>query len=148
MIIRKIKTSDAKDFLQLCKELDEETKFMMLEPGERQTTFEQQKEIIMETLSNNLSLLLVCEIDAKIVGYISATSESFSRMRHSVYIVIGILKKYSGKGIGTDLFSELEKWAYSTNIHRLELTVMTNNEAAVALYKKKGLKSKEQRSTL
>ncbi|MGP7817701.1 GNAT family N-acetyltransferase [Niallia sp. 01092] len=138
MIIRKIETSDSENFLTLRKTLDEESEFMMLEPDERQTTLEQQKEYIKQTLYNHLSLILVCEIDGKIVGYLSATRESFKRMGHSAYIIIGILKAYTGKKIGTNLFSVLEDWAYSNNIHRLELTVMTHNEAAIALYKKMG----------
>jgi len=33
---------------------------------------------------------------------------------------------------------ELERWAKKNNLHRLELTVMAHNEAALALYKKMG----------
>jgi RimJ/RimL family protein N-acetyltransferase len=52
--------------------------------------------------------------------------------------VIGILEQFTGKGIGTQLFQMLEAWARSNDIHRLELTVMTHNERAIALYKKMG----------
>ncbi len=43
MIIRKIHESDAEQFLNLCNKLDTETQFMMLEPGERSTTTEEQR---------------------------------------------------------------------------------------------------------
>ena len=43
MIIRTIRESDAAQFLNLCKQLDAETQFMMLEPGERKTTLEEQR---------------------------------------------------------------------------------------------------------
>ena len=41
-MIREIRVEDAAAFLQLGKQLDEETTFMLLEPGERNTTVEQQ----------------------------------------------------------------------------------------------------------
>ncbi|GAB3790915.1 hypothetical protein GCM10028868_04180 [Virgibacillus kimchii] len=45
---------------------------------------------------------------------------------------------YQGKGIGTALFCELEKWAMQNGLHRLELTVITDNLAGITLYKKAG----------
>ena len=43
MIIRNICEGDAEQFLNLCNKLDAETQFMMLEPGERSTTTEEQR---------------------------------------------------------------------------------------------------------
>ena len=53
-------------------------------------------------------------------------------------IVIGILQEYSGRGIGTTLFKEVEKWARLHDVWRLELTVMAHNTRAQALYRKIG----------
>lgn len=60
------------------------------------------------------------------------------RNRHSVSIVIGILKVHQGLGLANNLFTSLLDWAKSSNIHRLELTVMPHNEHATSLYKKHG----------
>jgi ribosomal protein S18 acetylase RimI-like enzyme len=60
------------------------------------------------------------------------------RTKHSAYLVIGILKEYRGQGIGTALFQSLEELAINHNISRLELTVVTQNDAGIALYKKSG----------
>lgn len=35
------------------------------------------------------------------VGYIRAERGKFNRILHTAYIVVGILKDYRGKGIGT-----------------------------------------------
>jgi RimJ/RimL family protein N-acetyltransferase len=43
-----------------------------------------------------------------------------------------------GQGVGTQLFIAMGEWASQKNIHRLELTVMTHNQAGIALYKKRG----------
>lgn len=138
MIIRGITVSDSKGFLELCKTLDRETSFMMLEPDERQITIEQQNERINKMIRDGRSIILVCEINGKLVGYLSAHREKYRRVRHSAYLVVGVLEDFSGKGVGTRLFNALDQWAQSNGIHRLELTVMIHNAAAVALYKKMG----------
>jgi Acetyltransferases, including N-acetylases of ribosomal proteins len=82
----------------------------------------------------------VTEENSEIIGFLSAERGFANRIKHSAYIVVGILENYRGKKIGTKLFEELEKWAENNFIYRLELTVMTNNEGAVMLYKKMGFK--------
>ncbi|WP_462413519.1 N-acetyltransferase family protein [Neobacillus sp. Marseille-QA0830] len=138
MIIRKIKPSDAENYLELCRKLDTETRFMLFEPGERKTTLEQQNQRIKAILEENLSTILICETEGKLIGYLGAFREGKKRISHSAYIVVGILQDYTGKGIGTQLFTELENWAAANHVRRLELTVMCHNEAAVSLYKKMG----------
>ena len=41
-------------------------------------------------------------------------------------------------GIGSKLFSELDKWARENNLTRLELTVVSSNMVAKYLYEKNG----------
>jgi RimJ/RimL family protein N-acetyltransferase len=138
MIIRTIDISDAEQFLNLCKKLDTETQFMMLEPGERTTTVEQQQAQFESLLSKENRTIFVAEHDGQLVGYLAALGGEFKRNKHSVHIVIGILQDFTGQGIGTQLFLALEDWAHRQHIHRLELTVMTHNKAGIALYKKQG----------
>ena len=76
----------------------------------------------------------------KIVGYIRAERGKFNRIRHTAYIVVGILKDYRGKGIGTSFFEKLNCWATENGIKRLELTVECHNETARHLYEKSGFK--------
>jgi RimJ/RimL family protein N-acetyltransferase len=138
MIIRTIRESDTEQFLNLCKKLDIETQFMMLEPGERTTTVEEQQAQIKRLLSKENRAIFVAEHDGQLVGYLAALGGEFKRNKHSVQIVIGILQDFTGQGIGTQLFLALEDWAHRQHIHRLELTVMTHNKAGIALYKKQG----------
>lgn len=139
MIIRSIKIEDAENFLCMLKKIDSETKTMMYEPGERKTTVEDMKQKIEETLSS-AALILVAEIDDQMIGFLSIDRGFAKRIRHSGYIVIGILKNYWGKGIGSKLFVQGEKWARANNLTRLELTVMTYNIKAIKLYEKMGFK--------
>jgi RimJ/RimL family protein N-acetyltransferase len=138
MIIRTIRESDAEQFLNLCNKLDTETQFMMLEPGERTTTAEEQRTQIEEILKQENQMIFVAENGDQLVGYLAAVGGKFKRNRQSVYIIIGIVQAFTGQGIGTKLFRTMEKWAHQQHIHRLELTVMSHNNAGLALYKKQG----------
>lgn len=137
MIIREINEKDSENFLLFLKQLDTETKNMMFEPGERKTTVEEMKARI-KNLKPTSSVILLAEDHNNIVGFLSAQRGFANRIKHSAYLVIGILQNYRGNGIGQILFEELEKWARNNNLVRLELTVITHNETAVHLYKKMG----------
>lgn len=139
MIIRKAKIEDAGKYLQMLKQLDTETKNMMLEPGERKTTIEQMRDRIVNMSGSNGAIFLI-ESEDKIGGFLAAQRGGANRIRHSAYIVIGILEEYRGKKLGTKLFEELEKWTVENNITRLDLTVVKNNEGAIKLYEKVGFK--------
>ena len=138
MNIRTIRESDAEQFLNLCNKLDTETQFMMLEPGERTTTVEEQRTQIANLLKHENQTIFVVEHGDQLVGYLAAIGGEFKRNRQSVYIIIGILQAFTGQGIGTKLFQTLEEGARQQHIHRLELTVMAHNKAGIALYKKQG----------
>lgn len=136
--IRKIRETDAKSFLELCRKLDDETEFMMLEPGERQISVEEQIQHIKQILQRDNQIILVAESENELVGYLAAYGGDFQRNRHSAHIIVGILQDFTGQGIGKTFFSELERWAKLNSIYRLELTVMSHNERAVNLYRKMG----------
>ena len=139
--IRKIREVDAPAFLELCLKLDRETQFMMLEPGERKISPDEQRRKIKEILARNNQMVFVAESDNELIGYLAAFGGDFKRNRHCAYIIVGILQAFAGRGIGKKLFSEAEHWARQNNIHRLELTVMRHNERAVNLYQKMGFET-------
>ena len=139
MIIRRIETKDSERFLKMLIQLDNETNYMMFEPDERKTTIKEMESNI-NNINKSKSIILVAEDNGNIVGFLSAERGFANRIKHSAYIVTGILKDYRGRKIGMKFFEEMEKWALKSNITRLELTVMTNNESAIQLYKKMGFK--------
>ena len=138
-IIRKIKVKDAEKFLNMLKRLDNETKFMLYEPGERKATAEGMRRKIESGIQNN-NLVAVIEDNEEIYGFISADKGNANRIKHTAYVVTGICENYRGKGYGTKLFEALDQWAIKNKILRLELTVMTENTVAIKLYEKMGFK--------
>ncbi len=138
MKIRQIKESDAKAFLKLLKQLDGETEFMLFEDGERTTTVNEQAAKIRSITHDPHSTIFIVEQEDRLIGFLGAMGNAQNRRRHSIHIAIGILQQWVGKGIGRNLFKEVERWAKQKGMHRLELTVMVHNEAGIALYKKAG----------
>lgn len=137
MIIREVMASDAEDFAKLTPQIEAESEYMLWETGERNVQVEQQLQMIKNIEQKENSTILVAQNDIReLVGYLMAVGGNAKRIKHSAYIVMGILKEYRGKGIGTMLFEKLEQWALNHNIHRLELTVVTWNKPAISLYKK------------
>ncbi|UJP34729.1 GNAT family N-acetyltransferase [Aeromonas veronii] len=75
---------------------------------------------------------LVAEVDGLLV-------ESNPRRKHVACIGMGVRDDWAGKGVGSALMAAAldlaDNWL---NLHRIELTVYTDNEAAQALYRKFG----------
>ncbi len=136
--IRPATPADAAAFLALRQQIDLETKYMMLEPGERQTTVEQERERLAAIAQSDNRQTFLAEEDGQLVGWLWANGGEFHRNHHTVHIVIGIKAAYTKQGIGTRLFQAGEAWARERGLHRLELTVMTHNQLGIALYQKMG----------
>lgn len=136
--IREVTPHDAARLLNLRLALDLETDYMMFEPGERVSTVEDELAHIVDVCARHNSTILVACVGDEIVGYLEASGGSFRRNQHMAEIVIGVRAGYGGRGIGTHLFEQLERWAKAAGVHRLELTVMTNNERALRLYERAG----------
>jgi RimJ/RimL family protein N-acetyltransferase len=129
---------DAADLRALKENLDRETSFMLLEPGERSAD-EQDVAADLATVAGTVnSVVLLAESAGQPVGYVDARGGQFRRNRITAHVVIGVLAAASGRGVGSGLLRELERWARAHEIHRLELTVMAHNRRARHLYERAG----------
>lgn len=137
MVVRKAKLEDANNLLSMLLALDKETKYMLLEPDERNNDVSRVQGMIQQSI-NGGNLLLVSEEGNNIVGFLSPQRGILKRIKHTAYIVVGIREFQRGEGIGSKFFSELDQWAKENSIIRLELTVMCPNIVAKHLYEKNG----------
>jgi putative acetyltransferase len=78
------------------------------------------------------------ELDGRIVGA-SALRPFYGRRAHAAEFWIGVHESFTGMGIGSRLMEAMidtaDNWL---NVKRIEMTVFTDNAAALALYKKFG----------
>jgi putative acetyltransferase len=85
-------------------------------------------------------LLLVAEADQRLIGNAGLHSVGTAlRRRHAMSLGIMVEKAWHGRGVGSQLMSALldaaDRWL---GCLRIELTVYTDNAAAIALYRKFG----------
>jgi putative acetyltransferase len=82
---------------------------------------------------------MVACIDERVVGQLFVELNQRVRRRHVATIGISVDAGYHGKGVGSALMKAMidicDNWA---GIERIELTVFTDNQGAIALYRKFG----------
>lgn len=139
MDIREIRENDINSFAAFLETLDSDNKFMMYEPGERDVSYKSITNYIKGTYERGGLLLGVFD-KGEIAGYINIERKKQRRKRHIGYIVMGVLRSYTGKGLGTSLIKESFTYAKSVGITKLELSVMTHNTSAITFYEKNGFK--------
>ncbi|HEV7305408.1 GNAT family N-acetyltransferase [Ensifer sp.] len=116
---------------------------LMSQPGIRSGTLRQPfstPELTrkwLESLSDD-SVVVVAERAGRILG-MAGLHRSKGRRQHSAALGISVDDDHRGEGIGKSLLTALidaaDNWL---GISRIELTVFTDNEAAIALYRKAG----------
>lgn len=84
--------------------------------------------------------LLVAETpEGTVVGMVGLECNKAPRLRHSGMIAIMVHQAHQGQGVGGALMDAMldlaDNWLM---LHRLTLTVFTDNERAISLYKSKG----------
>jgi putative acetyltransferase len=83
---------------------------------------------------------LMASVDGEVVGHLNLKSSPHSpRRKHAASIGMGVHDAWQGKGVGTALMEAMielaDRWL---NLTRIELSVWTDNEPAIRLYKKFG----------
>ena len=77
----------------------------------------------------------------RVVGWIDIFPEENPRFAHRGRLGMGILPSYRGQGIGSRLMSAALTHAKSFGLEKVELNVYSNNELAIALYRKFGFEN-------
>lgn len=138
MHIREATPADAAAFLDLFERINSETEFMLLEAGELQVSVDAQARQFGETAASGSGVMMLSEVDERLVGFAFARRYPGRRQAHSLYIGIGVLQALVGRGIGRQLMVAVEQWARARAFHRLELMVNVGNHRAIALYESLG----------
>src|SRR6266568_1230280 len=140
---------DAAALLELKRRLDHQTSFMMFEPGERGSSVADLARELDHVVASDNSVVLVAELDGgldgELAGYVELTGGAHRRSRATAYVVIGVLARAAGRGIGAGLLRSAREWAAAHGLHRLELTVMAHNSRAIHLYERMGFRVEGRR---
>jgi L-phenylalanine/L-methionine N-acetyltransferase len=86
--------------------------------------------------------VMVAVVDGEVVGMIGLHCSSRPRVNHRAEIGMMVRDDWHGKGVGKAMMQAVidlaDKWLNPT---RIELTVFTDNERAIALYRKFGFEA-------
>lgn len=134
MKIREIRVVDAEAYINLLKELDKESPFLLCEPDERDHDVDKMKEKILFLNSYQASYLIVAEDAEKLIGFALVEGNELLSTRHCAKLIIGVLEAYQGQGYGKALLTQTIEHAREINVRRLELTVLTHNKKALWLF--------------
>jgi ribosomal protein S18 acetylase RimI-like enzyme len=74
----------------------------------------------------------------EVVGWCDVIPMTRPIYAHAGVLGVGILPRFRGRGIGTELIRSALAAARTLGLHRVELTVRENNKGAIELYKKFG----------
>ncbi|HEY3955074.1 MAG TPA: GNAT family N-acetyltransferase [Streptosporangiaceae bacterium] len=136
--IRSAGPTDAAALMRLKQQLDEETSFMLFEPGERDPSVPKLAAHLEKVAGSGNSMVLLAETGGELTGYLELIGGKARRNRSTTHVVIGVLARASGRGVGSGLLREAVRWSAEQGLHRVELTVMAHNARAVALYERMG----------
>ncbi len=131
--IRAVEPDDAEDMLKVVRSERAYTGTLQL-PFQ---SLEQMRQRLGTPREN--SWHLCAEVEGEVVGSIGLTMSTRPRRRHVGDIGMMVRDDMQGKGVGTALMQAIldltDNWL---DLSRIELTVYTDNPAALALYKKFG----------
>ncbi|MDE1166269.1 MAG: GNAT family N-acetyltransferase [Pseudomonas sp.] len=90
-------------------------------------------------MENERNVGLVALHQGQVIGLCSLQQHERVRLSHGGAVGMGVAAQWQGKGVGSRLLAAVldvaDNWM---NLRRVELTVYTDNQAAVALYRKFG----------
>ncbi|MEV0614618.1 GNAT family N-acetyltransferase [Nonomuraea sp. NPDC050404] len=123
--LRRATPEDSAALLDLQLALDEESSFMLLEPGERDPS---------PGFLGEPSFRLLAMTPTEAAGYVEVEVLPYARARRTGYVVMGVRAAYGGQGLGRRLLDSATQEARTAGMARLELTVMSHNRRALGLY--------------
>lgn len=92
--------------------------------------------------SDERAVKLVALHEGEVIGNIGLEQYSRIRQRHVGSIGMGVAVQWQGRGVGSKLMAAVLEVADNwMNLHRVELTVFSDNEAAQGLYRKFGFET-------
>ncbi len=139
VIVRSATKQDAAAILDLSKNVIGEEIYQLTSGSEFKMTIEAEEKWIESHYANPNHIILVAEMNSKIIGMLDFSNGHRQRIAHTGEFGMSVDKSARDQGIGSLLLAALIEWASkNSTIEKIGLSVHSNNKRAVALYKKMG----------
>lgn len=138
-LIRSASAADAEEVLELFLRTHEETDFLASYADEARPELEAERRFLGEAEQNGREAQLLAFVDGRAVGMagIGAVGRGEKRC-HRAQFGISVIRDCWGRGIGRALTEACVACAREAGYTQLELEVVADNEAALALYRSFG----------
>ena len=139
LTLRSAVPEDAEAMLAFLQGIAVESPYLLREPEECRMPAEQEREFLQSTADAPRGLMLLGSCDGELAGSCSFSPVGpFQRVGHRCEVSVALYQKFWGKGIGTRMLTAVLEQAKAAGFEQAELTVVADNQAAVALYEKLG----------
>jgi ribosomal protein S18 acetylase RimI-like enzyme len=136
LTIREARVEDAEAILDVVKEVASEESLILLDKGEYDVRLE--KRHIVSAKASGKTLILVAEVDGKVVGVGELKVGEFKKNSHTAELGLAVTKEFRGLGVGKALMEEMLSRAEKMGVEKVCLSVFSTNNAAITLYEKFG----------
>lgn len=136
--IREIQVDDAEDMVEYLKIVMGESDFMNSYPDEITMTIEEEEKMIEGFNKSNTTLMIVVEMDGRIIASGTIIRLSKKKMHHRGNVALAVLKEFWNLGIGKKILICLEGYAMELGLSQIELDYYSGNKKARVLYDKIG----------
>ncbi len=118
-----------------------ETDFLLTYPEEGLMSAKDESEFLKEKTESENEIEILAFVDGRIAG--TAGFEAVGnkeKLRHRAEFGVSVAKEFWGLRIGKELLNSCIECARKAGFVQLELSVIAENERAIAMYKKAGFK--------
>lgn len=138
--VRRAVEADGPALVELRRTLFAETDYLLYAPSDFKQTPEGESARIERLNARPNCLVALAEDGTDIVGTLTALGGDVPRLAHSATLALGVRRSHWGKGAGALLLEFARSWSRDAALHRLELTVHTDNLRALGLYMRFGFR--------
>ena len=117
----------------------EQTDYLLSYPDESTMTAEQEGRFLQEKTDSDNGIEILAEIDGMVAGLAGFDAVGGrEKVRHRADFGISVDRQYWRLGIGTALMNACIECARAAGYEQIELSVVAENEAAIAMHRKAG----------
>ena len=138
IVYREAETDDAEEMISYLNIVGGESDNLMHGPDGFKVPVEAVRRRIQASHDSDNSVILIALEGEKIIARAELAGFPGARLRHNARFSISVRKDYWNKKIGTTLMIKIIERAKKMNLHNIELEVVADNKAAIALYRKMG----------
>ena len=138
ILIREAQIEDSEEMISYLNIVGGESDNLMIGPNGFNVPLEAVKRRIQASHDSDNSIIMIALEGDKIIARAELAGYQGGRLHHNAKFSISVRTDYWNMKIGTRLMTEIIECAKKMNLHNIDLEVVADNKAAIALYHKMG----------